>query len=719
MKRTSVASSLTNTTTSTTRHGPERVANGFSYADRCQPTSSSTSTASSSTPSSQNSPHLQSPTWTAAKHRKASPSRKPQVCFLNIQDGLLIDLQIDLKNLFIPMTDADLRREFHFLFVTQSGNHKTFMKNIEKLDTSLPSFEAELSPQACVYTVNLLRTFRLLGFEEDIIARKLPFRNAGRLCKNRRIKTFYEKYRRLFPKEGKAKPAQKQETTSPAPTRDLSTTSSSTNYYTPLSASSTSTSHQTGPAPVAAKNKVQTPKATTPAPTPKANSSRSTATSRSPSLVAPRRITDEERRGRSPVRRTHVPKGTKGNRSNRDAKLVDASVRKTEQEEKGKADGDRESAIYKQEISSIFSRLDEPETASTETSDSLITTQPPAPPVSTTAEPQISDIHKTRGALIWSPTAFTDSERSDWISLAQSNSYSAATNTLQRLIPNPSDILNVGHNLNTLGLNFRHVPNALFGIGADLFSLLASLPSIALSPILPTQTATCVVSSTVLSNDTADKRTDAEQATKLKHGTTISKSQIKNISESSLTLFGFKFLTHTTSSPGLEFVFSDEMVSQITSHANIGTHVPAAEAHERLVRAAQNITSVNVDRHHSGLPVRDGSCIYAEALHNDSQSRLLNKGLFHYGPNQTGSTPTATESAKSILPPFHLSSPQPVSTDSRTLRFGKGVQLCLLVVALISLGLLARTRISRTTSLWFAEFKSALLLTRQSLIRNC
>lgn len=625
------------------------------------------------------------------------------------------------------MTDADLRREFHFLFVTQRGDHKTFMKNIAKLDTSLPSFEAELSPQACVYTVNLLRTFKLLGFEEHINARKLPFRNAGRLSKARRIKTFYDKHIRLFPTEGKAKPAPKQETSSPVPTRDLSSTSSSTNYYTPLSASSTSTSHQTGPAPVAAKTKVQTPKATTPAPTPKANSSRSAATSRSPSLVAPRRITDEERRGRSPVKRTYVPKGTKGNRSNRDAKLVDASIRKTEQEEKGKADGDRESAIYKQEISSILSRFDEPNTAYTETSDSLIITpiipggdpQPPAPPVSSTTEPQISDIHKTRGALIWSPTAFTDSERSDWISLAQSNSYSAAMDTLQRLIPNPSDILNVGHNLNTLGLNFRHVPNALFGIGADLFSLLASLPSITLSPILPTQTATCVVSSTVLTNDTADKRTDAEQATKLKHGTTISKSQIKNISESSLTLFGCKFLTHTTSSPGLEFVFSDELVSQITSHANVGTHVPAAEAHERLVRAAQNITSVNVDRHHSGLPVRDGSCIYAEALHNDSQSRLLNKGLFHHGPNQTGSTPTATESGKSILPPFHLSSPQPVSTDSKTLRFGKGVQLCLLVVALISLGLLARIRISKTTSQWFVEFKSALLLIPQNLIRNC
>lgn len=624
------------------------------------------------------------------------------------------------------MTDEDLRREFHFLFVTQRGDHKNFMKNIAKLDTSLPSFGAELSPQACVYTVNLLRTFKLLGFEEHIIARKLPFRNAGRLCKARRIMTFYDKHIRLFPKEGMAKAAPKQETTSPVP-RDISSTSSSTNYYTPLSASSTSTSHQTGPAPVAAKSKVQTPKATTPTPTPKANSSRSTATTRSPSLVTPRRITDEERRGRSPVKRTYVPKGTKGNRSNRDAKLVDASIRKTEQEEKGKADGDRESAIYKQEISSILSRFDEPNVASTETSDSLTITpvapgggqQPPAPPVSTTTEPQISDIHKTRGALIWSPTAFTDSERTDWISLAQSNSYSAATDTLQRLIPNPSDILNVGHNLNTLGLNFHHVPNALFGIGADLFSLLASLPSITLSPILPTQTATCVVSSTVLTNDTADKRTDAEQATKLKHGTTVSKSQIKNISESSLTLFGCKLLTHTTSSPGLEFVFSDEMVSQITSHANVGTHVPAAEAHERLVRAAQNITSVNVDRHHSGLPVRDGSCIYAEALHNDSQSRLLNKGLFHHGPNQTGSTPTATESGKSILPPFHLSSPRPVSTDSKTLRFGKGVQLCLLVVALISLGLLARTRICKTTSQWFVEFKSALLLIPQNLIRNC
>jgi hypothetical protein len=711
MQRTSVTSSLTNTTTSTTRHGPERVANGFSYADRCQPTSSSTSTASSSTPSSQDSPHLQSPTWTAAKHRKRSPSRKPQVCFLNIQDGLIIDLQIDLKNLYIPMTDADLRREFHFLFVTQRGDHKTFMKNIEKLDTSLPPVGAELSPEACVYTVNLLRTFRLLGFEEDITARKQPFRIAGRLCQNRRIKTFYERHRRLFPQEGKAKPAPEKGTSSPAPTRDHSSTTSSTNYYTPLSASSTSTSHQTGPAPVAAKNKVQTPKATTPAPTPKANSSRSTATSRSPSLVAPRRITEEERRGRSPVKRTHVPKGTKGNRSNRDAKLVDASIRKTEQEEKGKADGDRESAIYKQEISSIFSGFDEPNTAST--------TQNPAPPVSPAPEPQISDIHKTRGSLIWSPTAFTDSERSDWISLAESNSYSAATKIIHRLIPNPSDILNIEHNLSTVGLNFHHVPNALFGIGADLISLLASLPSIALSPILPTRTATAVVESTVLTNDIADKRTDAEQATKLKHGTTISKSQIKNITESSLSLFGCKFLTHTTSSPSLEFVFSDEMVSQITSHANVGTHVPAAEAHERLVRAAQNITSVNVDRHHSGLPVRDGSCIYAEALHNDSQSRLLNKGLFHHGPNQTGSTPTATESAKSILPPFHLSSPQPVSTDSKTLRFGKGVQLCLLVVALISLGLLARTRISRTTSLWFAEFKSALLLTRQNLIRNC
>lgn len=247
--------------------------------------------------------------------------------------------------------------------------------------------------------------------------------------------------------------------------------------------------------------------------------------------------------------------------------------------------------------------------------------------------------------------------------------------------------------MNTIGLNFHHVPNALFGIGADLISSLASLPSIILSPILPTRTATCVIKSTVVTNDTADKRTDAEQATKLKHGTTISKSQIKNISESSLSLFGHKFLTHTTSSPGLEFVFSDEMVSQITSHANVGTHVPAVEAHERIVRAAQNITSVNVDRHHSGLPVRDGSCIYAEALHNDSQSRLLNKGLFHYCPNQTGSTPTATESGKSISPPFHLSSPQPVSTDSKTLRFGRGVQLCLLVVALISLGLLALTRI--------------------------
>lgn len=700
MKRTSVTSSLTNTTTSTT------------------------STASSSTPSSQNSAHLHSPTWTASKNRKRSPSRKPQVCFLNIQDGLIVDLQIDLKNLFIPMTDADLRREFHFLFVTQRGDHKTFMKNIAKLDTSLPSFEAELSPQACVYTVNLLRVFKLLGFEEYIIARKLPFRNAGRLCKARRIKTFYEKHTRLFPSEGKPK----RETASPALARDLSSTSSSTNYYTPLSASSTSTSHQTGPAPVAAStNKVQSTKPTTHSPTPKANSSRSTATSRSPSLVAPRRTTDEERRGRSPVKRTYVPKGTKGNRSNRDAKLVDASIRKTEQEEKGKADGDRESAIYKQEISSILSRFDEPNLASSETNDSLIITplppgsdpQNPAPPVSPAPEPQISDIHKTRGSLIWSPTAFTDSERSDWISLAESNSYSAAMDTIHRLIPNPSDILNIEHNLSTIGLNFHHVPNALFGIGADLISLLASLPSIALSPILPTRTATCVVKSTVLTNDTADKRTDAEQATKLKHGTTISKSQIKNITESSLSLFGHKFLTHTTSSPSLEFVFSDEMVSQITSHANVGTHVPAVEAHERLVRAAQNITSVNVDRHHSGLPVRDGSCIYAEALHNDSQSRLLNKGLFHYGPNQTESTPTATESGKSILPPFHLSSPQPVSTDSKTLRFGKGVQLCLLVVALISLGLLARTRISKTTSLWFAEFKSALLLTRQNLIRNC
>lgn len=622
------------------------------------------------------------------------------------------------------MTDADLRREFHFLFVTQRGDHKTFMKNIAKLDTSLPSFEAELSPQACVYTVNLLRVFKLLGFEEYIIARKLPFRNAGRLCKARRIKTFYDKHIRLFPSEGKPK----SETASPALARDLSSTSSSTNYYTPLSASSTSTSHQTELAPVAAStSKVQSPKPTTHAPTPKANCSRSTATSRSPSLVAPRRITEEERRGRSPVKRTYVPKGTKGNRSNRDAKLVDASIRKTEQEEKGKADGDRESAIYKQEISSILSRFDEPNLASSGTIDSPIITplppgsdpQNPAPPVSPAPEPQISDIHKTRGSLIWSPTAFTDSERSDWISLAESNSYSAAMDTIHRLIPNPSDILNIEHNLSTIGLNFHHVPNALFGIGADLISLLASLPSIALSPILPTRIATCVVKSTVLTNDIADKRTDAEQATKLKHGTTISKSQIKNITESSLSLFGCKFLTHTTSSPSLEFVFSDEMVSQITSHANVGTHVPAAEAHERLVRAAQNITSVNVDRHHSGLPVRDGSCIYAEALHNDSQSRLLNKGLFHHGPNQTGSTPTATESGKSILPPFHLSSPQPVSTDSKTLRFGKGVQLCLLVVALISLGLLARTRISKTTSLWFAEFKSALLLTRQNLIRNC
>lgn len=622
------------------------------------------------------------------------------------------------------MTDADLRREFHFLFVTQRGDHKTFMKNIAKLDTSLPSFGAELSPQACVYTVNLLRVFKLLGFEEHIIARKLPFRNAGRLCKARRIKTFYEKHTRLFPSEGKPK----SETASPALARDLSSTSSSTNYYTPLSASSTSTSHQTGPAPVAAStNKVQSPKPTTHAPTPKANSSRSTATSRSPSLVAPRRITEEERRGRSPVKRTYVPKGTKGNRSNRDAKLVDASIRKTEQEEKGKADGDRESAIYKQEISSIFSKFDEPNLASSGTSDGPIFTPPPpgsgpqnpAPPVSPAPEPQISDIHKTRGSLIWSPTAFTDSERSDWISLAESNSYSTAMDTIHRLIPNPSDILNIGHNLSTIGLNFHHVPNALFGIGADLISLLASLPSITLSPILPTRTATCVVKSTVLTNDTADKRTDAEQATKLKHGTTISKSQIKNITESSLSLFGHKFLTHTTSSPSLEFVFSDEMVSQITSHANVGTHVPAAEAHERLVRAAQNITSVNVDRHHSGLPVRDGSCIYAEALHNDSQSRLLNKGLFHHGPNQTGSTPTAIESGKSILPPFHLSSPQPVSTDSKTLRFGRGVQLCLLVVALISLGLLARTRISKTTFLWFAEFRSVLLLIRQNLIRNC
>jgi len=621
------------------------------------------------------------------------------------------------------MTDADLRREFHFLFVTQRGDHKTFMKNVAKLDTSLPSFEAELSPQACVYTVNLLRVFKLLGFEEYINARKMPFRNAGRLSKARRIKTFYDKHIRLFPSEGKPK----RETASPAPARDLSSTSSSTNYYTPLSASSTSTSHQTGPAPVAASTKVQLSNPATHAPTPKANSSRSTATSRSPSLFATRRITEEERRGRSPVKRTYVPKGTKGNRSNRDAKLVDASIRKTEQEEKGKADGDRESAIYKQEISSILSKFDEPNLASSEISDSLIITPPqaggvpqnPAPPVSPAPEPQISDIHKTRGSLIWSPTAFTDSERSDWISLAESSSYSAAMDTIQRLIPNPRDVLNIERNLSTIGLNFHHVPNALFGIGADLISLLASLPSVTLSPILPTRTATCVVKSTVLTNDTADKRTDAEQATKLKHGTTISKSQIKNITESSLSLFGYKFLTHTTSSPSLEFVFSDEMVSQITSHANVGTHVPAAEAHERLVRAAQNITSVNVDRHHSGLPVRDGSCIYAEALHNDSQSRLLNKGLFHHGPNQTGSTPTATESQKSILPPFHLSSPQPVSTDSRTLRFGKGVQLCLLVVVLISLGLLARTRISKTTSLWFAEFKSALLLTLQNQIRNC
>lgn len=699
MKRTSVSSSLTNTTTS------------------------NTSTASSSTPSSQNSAHLHSQTWIAPKYRKRSPSRKPQVCFLNIQDGLIIDLQIDLKNLFIPMTDADLRREFHFLFVTQRGDHKTFMKNIAKLDTSLPAFGAELSGQACAYTVNLLRVFRLLGFEEYIIARKLPFKNAGRLCKTRRIKTFYDNHKNLFPSEGKPK----RETASPAPARDLSSTSSSTNYYTPLSASSTSTSHQTGPAPVAASTKVQSPKPTTHSPTPKANSSRSTANSRSLSLVTPRRITEEERRGRSPVKRTHVPKGTKGNRSNRDAKLVDASIRKTEQEEKGKADGDRESAIYKQEISSIFGKFDEQNLASSETSDSLIITplqpgggpQNPAPPVSPAPEPQISDIHKTRGSLIWSPTAFTDSERSDWISLAESNSYSTAMGTIQRLIPNPRDILDIEHNMSTIGLNFHHVPNALFGIGADLISLLASLPSIALSPILPTRTATCVVKSTVLTNDTADKRTDAEQATKLKHGTTISKSQIKNITESSLSLFGCKFLTHTTSSPSLEFVFSDEMVSQITSHANVGTHVSAAEAHERLVRAAQNITSVNVDRHHSGLPVRDGSCIYAEALHNDSQSRLLNKGLFHHGPNQTGSTPTATESGKSILPPFHLSSPQPVSIDSKTLRFGKGVQLCLLVVALISLGLLARTRISKTISPWFAEFKSALLLIRQNLIRNC
>lgn len=621
------------------------------------------------------------------------------------------------------MTDADLRREFHFLFVTQRGDHKTFMKNIAKLDTSLPAFGAELSGQACAYTVNLLRVFRLLGFEEYIIARKLPFKNAGRLCKTRRIKTFYDNHKNLFPSEGKPK----RETASPAPARDLSSTSSSTNYYTPLSASSTSTSHQTGPAPVAASTKVQSPKPTTHSPTPKANSSRSTANSRSLSLVTPRRITEEERRGRSPVKRTHVPKGTKGNRSNRDAKLVDASIRKTEQEEKGKADGDRESAIYKQEISSIFGKFDEQNLASSETSDSLIITplqpgggpQNPAPPVSPAPEPQISDIHKTRGSLIWSPTAFTDSERSDWISLAESNSYSTAMGTIQRLIPNPRDILDIEHNMSTIGLNFHHVPNALFGIGADLISLLASLPSIALSPILPTRTATCVVKSTVLTNDTADKRTDAEQATKLKHGTTISKSQIKNITESSLSLFGCKFLTHTTSSPSLEFVFSDEMVSQITSHANVGTHVSAAEAHERLVRAAQNITSVNVDRHHSGLPVRDGSCIYAEALHNDSQSRLLNKGLFHHGPNQTGSTPTATESGKSILPPFHLSSPQPVSIDSKTLRFGKGVQLCLLVVALISLGLLARTRISKTISPWFAEFKSALLLIRQNLIRNC
>lgn len=539
----------------------------------------------------------------------------------------------------------------------------------------MPSAENDLSPEACVVVLNVLRAFRMLGLGNEIINRNPDFKHLVRLSSRTRITNFLVKHRSLFPNKAKPPRSPQPKTTWTPSTSKTSWSSTSTtrseNFFTPLGSEEDS-SHAADTAD-STTHSTATSTRQTPAPTP---------------------------RGRSRVKKEYKPVSQKGNRSNKAESLIDQSLRRTEQEKKGIADAAKETESYQREqIERNVLGLFETGETTEETKE---------------APKALDDIHKPRPALIWSARAFDDADRDLYIAAAI-NSSTPQPGLFSRLIPNKFGVLNVRHNLGIVAASPGNIPHAVKSIIGDICDSLATIPGSLLAPLFAKTEISVITPSKLIANTVEDKRTDAEKATDLKHGTTVATAQHVRLFETR----PFGYFRHLRAEPGLGFKFSDELVSQITTHANIGVHVPSEEAHERLTRAANNVATVNVDRAHEGLPIRDGSTIYAEALHNDSQSRLLNNGLFHSGPNQVGSTPMATGSAKSILPPFHQSSPQPNSNDTGTSVWrNRGVQ-CLSVVAAILLGLCARTQISGMTFLWFAAFKNALRLNRQPQTLSC
>lgn len=611
-----------------------------------------------------------------------SPSRrsnskqdaKPIFTF-DLNEDVLCNLQLDWSRLFSPLTNDQIQHEFFFLFKMAKANHPSFRKNLVILDRMMPTPENDLSPEACVVVLNVLRVFQLLGLSNDIINRHPDFKNLARLSSRKRITNFLLKHRNLFPNN--AKPQKRPSTTNLWASTNTKTTRSSTsttrseNFFTPLGSEEDSS--------LAADNADSTTHST------------ATSTRQSPAPAL---------RGRPQVKKEYKPASQKGNRSNKAESLIDQSLRRTEQEQKGKDDAARETESYQREqiennVLGLFEKGEPTEEAKE-------------------APKALDDIYKPRPALIWSARAFDDAERDLYIAAAI-NSSTPKPSLFSRLIPDKFGMFNVRYNLGIVAASPGNIPHAVKSIIGDICDSLATIPGSLLAPLFAETEISVVTPSKLLTNVAEDKRTDAEKATDLKHGTTVATAQHVRLFETR----PFGLFRHLRTEPGLEFKFSDELVSQITTHANIGVHVPSEEAHERLTRAANNVATVNVDRAHEGLPIRDGSTIYAEALHNDSQSRLLNNGLFHSGPNQSGSTPMATGSAKSILPPFHLSSPQPNSNDTGTSVWkSRGVR-CLSVVVAILLGLCARTQISGMTFLWFVAFKNALRSSRQPQTLSC
>jgi hypothetical protein len=226
-----------------------------------------------------------------------------------------------------------------------------------------------------------------------------------------------------------------------------------------------------------------------------------------------------------------------------------------------------------------------------------------------------------------------------------------------------------------------------------------------------------VSQTTPYENVETDVRTDVEKVAKLRHGTTLSTFTTSE-QEIYETWFG-KYVVPVPKHSGT-YVMSDELVSQLTSHASIGAHVPLDECYERLSRAAHNIVSVNVGRVHTNkIPVRDGSVIYSFALKLDSMHTLHTEGLFRYRPNQTNSSPTVTGLEKSTSHPFQLSSPQPKSAALPITILSEIGRRCWSLVGATLLGLFTLIRTSAILSQCVAACRNALPLILLNLIRRC